>query len=377
MKIMTILVLLFFAVIWVAYANGANDNMKGVATLIGSGTATYRQGLVWATAATLLGSLMALYIGDELIKAFSGQGLVPAETIANPGFLLAVGVGAAATVLLATVLGFPISTTHSLIGGLVGAGLMSPAGSLNLAALGARYFLPLILSPFVAVALTYAVYWIFHRARVAMGVTRETCVCVGEAVAVVSTESAPGPAAVAMISTQPELRVGPMSDCQVRYAGSVVGLPAQKILDVCHYLSAGAVSFARGLNDTPKIIGLLVAAQALAVSKFVAIPLIGIAMAVGGILGARKVATTMSERITDMNSGQGFSGNLVTAILVIFASKFGMPVSTTHVSCGSIFGVGLASGTAKWKAIGGILLSWIITLPLAAAIAAGACFLVK
>lgn len=374
---MTVIVLLFLAVLWVAYANGANDNMKGVATLIGSGTATYRQGLVWATVTTLLGSLAALYLGDELIEAFSGKGLVPPETLGDPSFLLAVGIGAAATVLLATLLGFPISTTHSLIGGLVGAGLMAPAGTLEIGALGAKYFLPLLLSPLAAVVLTCAVYWIFHRVRLALGVTRETCVCVGETVTVVAVETPAREAVAAMVSTQPELCASTVNDCRYRYAGRVVGLSAQKILDGCHYLSAGAVGFARGLNDTPKIIGLLIAAQALSVGKHVAIPLIGAVMAVGGILHARKVAVTMSERITEMNSGQGFSGNLITALLVIFASKFGMPVSTTHVSCGSIFGVGLANGSANWKAIGGILLSWVVTLPAAAAIAVGACFFLK
>ena len=95
---MTVLVLLFLAVGWVAYANGANDNLKGVATLIGSGAASYRKALVWATATTLLGSVAAIYVGEELIQVFSGKGLVPAETLREPGFLVAVGMAAAATV---------------------------------------------------------------------------------------------------------------------------------------------------------------------------------------------------------------------------------------------------------------------------------------
>ena len=61
---------------------------------------------------------------------------------------------------------------------------------------------------------------------------------------------------------------------------------------------------------------------------------------------------------------------MVTSFLVIFASRWGMPVSTTHVSCGSLFGIGLVSGRARWKAILGILAAWVTTLPLAALLAA-------
>jgi PiT family inorganic phosphate transporter len=98
-------------------------------------------------------------------------------------------------------------------------------------------------------------------------------------------------------------------------------------------------------------------------------------MAAGGLLQARKVATTMSERITAMNHGQGFTASLVTAALVIGASRLGLPVSTTHVSCGALFGIGTVTGEARWRAIAGILLAWVTTLPAAAALGA-ACFAV-
>lgn len=93
-------------------------------------------------------------------------------------------------------------------------------------------------------------------------------------------------------------------------------------------------------------------------------------MAVGGILGARKVAETVSYKITYMNHGQGFTANFVTAVVVIFASGWGMPVSTTHVSCGALFGIGLVNGKARWHVIGSILGAWILTLPVAAALSA-------
>ena len=92
---------------------------------------------------------------------------------------------------------------------------------------------------------------------------------------------------------------------------------------------------------------------------------IGVVIAIGGILSARKVAQTMSQRITAINHVQGFTANLVSAILVILASIFSFPVSTTHVTCGSIFGIGLVNGKANGTVVGNILFSWIATLPLA------------
>jgi PiT family inorganic phosphate transporter len=78
----------------------------------------------------------------------------------------------------------------------------------------------------------------------------------------------------------------------------------------------------------------------------------------------------MAEKITVMDAEEGFTGSLVTAILVILASYAGLPVSTTHVSVGALFGIGIANGTAKAGTIAAILLAWVTTLPLAASIAA-------
>ena len=77
----------------------------------------------------------------------------------------------------------------------------------------------------------------------------------------------------------------------------------------------------------------------------------------------------MSERITGMNHGQGFTANLVTSTVVMLASRLALPVSTTHVSCGALFGLGLVNRRAHWNVIRNVVLSWIITLPVAACLA--------
>ncbi len=368
------MILIVLATLFVAYANGANDNFKGVATLVGSGTTDYRKALAWATVTTLAGSLAAFFFATKLVKTFSGKGLVPDGLIATPEFLLAVALGASATVLLATVTGIPISTTHSLTGALVGAGLVAIGRDLGFLTLGKNFFIPLLSSPFIAVVFTSVVYMIFRFSRQKLGVERSTCVCMGEKVIPVANVNLVNGQMLSVAELKSmEIFVDEKSQCQARaldrYEGRVLGIDAQQILDTLHFISAGAVSFARGLNDTPKIVALVVTAGALDL-KF-NIGLVAIVMALGGILSAKKVAETMSHRITGMNHGQGFTSNLITAVLVIFASKMGVPVSTTHVSCGSLFGIGLVNGKANWKIIGGIVSAWVLTLPIAALLSAG------
>lgn len=354
------------AILFLAYANGANDNFKGVATLFGSRTAGYRTALGWATATTFAGSLTALWVSQGLLKAFSGNGLVPAAVTAEPAFLLAVGLGAAATVYLAAVTGFPISTTHALIGALAGAGWTAAGASLNVGALGKAFFLPLLVSPFLAFGITLVLYPLFRGIRERLGVTKRLCLCEGLARQAVLVQ--PGGALV-LASSGRTLSVGEQDRCVEEYQGVLFGIDCQRWLDRLHYLSAGMVSFARGLNDTPKIIALLVAAQALRLNLQASLFLVGVAMAAGGFLSARKVARTMAERITQMNHGQGFTANLVTSFLVTFASWLGMPVSTTHVSCGSLFGLGAITGQGRVQVIRNVILSWIVTLPVAAGLA--------
>jgi len=364
--------LLLLTTLFVAYANGANDNFKGVATLYGSNTTSFRTALWIGTAATLAGCVSSVFLAEALVKAFSGKGLVPDAVAASPDFLLAVAAGAAATVMLATVLGIPISTTHALIGALVGAGVVASGPALDLEVLGAAFFLPLLLSPMIAVLLTMPFYKLAHEMTVRLGIGKETCLCVGPSSFVpvsrlafdAGTASYMQPAAATGVS----VTVGTTRECVQKYNGRVLGLTAQGLVDGVHYLSAAAVSFARGLNDTPKIVGLLLVVQALDIK--VSMLAIALAMALGGLLNARKVAETMSRKIARMNDGQALTANLVTAALLIGASRYGLPVSTTHVSVGSISGIGIINASADRTVIGGILLSWLLTLPVAAVTAA-------
>jgi PiT family inorganic phosphate transporter len=355
--------LLVVAALAVTFANGANDNFKGVATLFGSGTASYRRALLWATLTTAAGSLTALVLAASLVDRFSGKGLVSDALTADPMFLSAVGIGAAVTVLLASRLGFPISTTHALTGALVGAGFLASGNELRFAALGTGFFLPLLLSPFAAALFVGAAYASVGAARQRGGIEENVCLCVADTqpalVGPALFETASGAAGRVPV-------VASLSKCAAH--GLVPAATAAGALTVAHYLSAGAVGFARGVNDTPKLLALLLPTQVLPTEASVV--LLASVMAVGGWLGAKRVAETMSCRVTTMTPSQGFAANVTTALLVLFASRFSLPVSTTHVSSGALFGLGAITGQARWRTITHIILAWIVTLPCAAGCAA-------
>jgi PiT family inorganic phosphate transporter len=358
--------LILLATLFVAYANGANDNFKGVATLFGSETAGYRTALWWATGTTFLGSLAALLFSSKLITMFQGKGFIPPVYASAEPFVVSVILGAALTVFFAARIGIPISTTHSLTGALVGSGVSAAGAELNYDFLGKSFFLPLLFSPLVSVVLVMGLYPLLRRLAARLAITKETCVCAGQEWMPVSVSTRGVPAAAAAGSLR--IIIDQETECAQRYSGRLFGVNAQSLLDAAHFLSAGAVSFARGLNDTPKIValGLSFGSMELVWTVLVAASV----MALGGILDARKVAETLSRKITGMDHGQGFSANLITSFLVIWASKWGMPVSTTHVSCGALFGIGIVNGQAQWNVIHAVLGAWVLTLPFAGVTAA-------
>jgi PiT family inorganic phosphate transporter len=360
--------LLFLVACFLAFSNGANDNFKGVATLFGSGTTNYKSAIWWATVTTFMGSLAAIFLAGVLIKNFSGKGLVPDELLQGPEFAISVALGAALTVFLATKVGMPVSTTHSLVGALVGSGVVAIGQSFNYLKLGSTFLYPLLVSPFLAGVLSLLVYILFSKIKAALGLSKPTCVCVGQEYAPrgLHTGSA-SRMVVSPSSAHPRILVDTEESCREVYEGHFLGFNLQRALDAAHFFSAGVVSFARGLNDTPKIAGLLLVVQAFDIKW--GIGGVAVAIAVGGLLSARKVGMTMSKKITGMNHGQGFTANMVTGLLVTTASIHGLPVSTTHVSVGSIFGIGVRTRKLDLHVVFNILLSWLFTLPIAAIIA--------
>lgn len=361
-----LIALLIVGALLLSYANGSNDNFKATATVYGSGTLGYRASLTLASVAQIAGSLASVALAGALLKAFSGKGLVPEALVADPIFLASVALGAASTVLLATRFGIPVSTTHALIGGLVGAGLALAPGQVELGALGAKYFVPLLVSPLLALVGAAIIYPLTRGVRSYLRLQADTCLCLGESIETVEV-AADG--TMTLQRTGLALSLDELGNCTQRYSGKFVGVPVQGVIDALHTFSAFSLGFARGLNDTPKVLALLVAAGWSGLDPRLSLVCVAGAMVMGGFLHSRRVAETMSHKITSITRGQGLVGNAVASSLVIGASLLGSPVSTTHVSTGAIFGIGLWSGTADKRVMGGLVLAWVATLPLGAALA--------
>jgi inorganic phosphate transporter, PiT family len=350
---------------FLAYANGANDNFKGVATLCGSGTCGYQIALTWATLTTFAGGVAAIFLAGSLAAKFTGSGLLPTSVQSTPHLLLAVAGGAGIAVFLASRFGLPASTTHALTGALTGAGLIAAAGAIHWSYLGMAFLLPLLFAPLFAAVLAAAFYRLAHTAR--LRISPDACVCVGWEEEIIAAQTRGG-APTARAERQLVIRAGQLEECAQSYSGRMLGLPVAPFIAALHFLSAGAVSFARGLNDTPKIAALLLILPELQ-PKWLML-FIGLGMTSGGLSSGNHVAETMSYRLTSMNGSQGLTSNLATALLVTTASLHGLPVSTTHVSVGTLLGIGTVTRQANWRKISKVLAAWVVILPASALFAA-------
>ena len=271
------LAILLLAVGFVAFTNGANANFKGVASLYGSGTTTLRTAAL-GNCDDLRGLDRCTFLGPGHAQFVQWPGGCSRRVGGVSRLRLRVALGAALTSFLANRFGFPVSTTHALVGGLLGAGLAG-SGEVRFAVLGKLFFFPLFFSPIVAAVSGALVYLVLKSLRL---------------------------------------------------------LPDHRtpVLDVLHFLSTGAASFARGLNDTPKMAALMLLVPGL--EAHWGFLIVALAIAAGGLLDIDRVAETLGKKITGMSPGQGYAVSLVTAGLVTTASLHSLPVSTTHVSVGAL-----------------------------------------
>ncbi|MBI5594689.1 MAG: inorganic phosphate transporter [Elusimicrobia bacterium] len=336
-----------------AAANGANDLSKGIATLVGSGAASPRRAALWGTAWTAAGAVAAAGVSTGLLKTFSGSGILSADAL-GPEMLAAVGAGASLWVLLASWRGWPVSTTHALVGALCGAGWASAGPHAVLwEAMARKVLVSLAAGPFVAAALLWLAWPLASRAA---GFLRGRCLCVTEP----SLALASGFAPVALLDAYSAAR---RRDC----AGRVWLAP--DLAESAHWLAAGLTCFARGMNDAPKVLALAAGGGGLGAPAFA---LGALAMGAGGLWAGRRVTETLGRRVTPMEPEQGLAANAVTAFLVAFASRWGLPVSTTHVASGAVIGLGLrrGSGALNRDTVKTMLAAWVVTLPAAALFAA-------
>ena len=343
-------------VLILAWANGANDMSKGVATLMGSGAANAKSALIWGTFCTLLGGLAAIVWGAALIKNFGGAYLTPDFPITS-AFLGGSMFGACLWLLISTWLGWPVSTTHALLGSLVGGALVQagPDG-LQTAVITHKALLPLLISPVIAIFLCAGILSLSRFMAKRMPSWQQGC-----------CDAAEWEANPYLCATRE------------RYGQLYRFLP--RIWSILHWLSGGATSFARGLNDVPKIAAILILALGLLPSSstldrqtigIVAIIAVTVMMSIGGLWGGFRVLQVLAHRVVPVAAGTGLAANVGTSMLVLLASPLGIPVSTTHVSTGALIGIRLTDKSLpeQGDSLRWILFAWVVTLPITAVLSA-------
>lgn len=331
-----------------AAANGANDVSKGVATLAGSGVTRYRTAIVWGAVTTLAGSLLSGLLAAEMLKLFT-NGIVGAAP--TPAFTLAVICGTAGWVGLATLLRLPVSTTHAIVGSLVGAGVLFAPATISWPAIASKTALPLLAS----IGVSYALSAVLNRAFARRSEPATECLCVGVGELDAGAVQLPVVRAVS----------GTSEEC-AQTAGY-----ARLDLRLLHWLSSGAVGFARGLNDTPKLVALGASLAGAGFSQGALISVVAGAMFAGSLAGGLRVARVLGEKVVHMSDREGLLANLATAMLVGVGANFGLPMSTTHVSTGAIAGIaGADAERLNRRTVRDLVFAWLVTPVVAGVIAA-------
>jgi PiT family inorganic phosphate transporter len=304
-----------------SFMTGANSVSEGVATLVASGESGYRSVLAWGSFWTLLGSLAGAWLAASLVHTVAADFIQPGAHFTE-AFALAVMIGMIVWMLVATRIAMPVAATHALAGGLVIVGLVAfgPA-EVRWVKVLLKVVLPIALSPLIAVTLAFVATMILSFAL-------------------------------------PRL--------------------SKRALSALHWMSSAAASFARGLSETPKIVGLgvllLVVTAHGRSTPFWLFALVGGVMALGSFLAGKRVTRTLAEKVTDMDRGQAFSANVIMAGLVGEASYAGLPVSIAEVGTGAVTGAGLRAGWrgVNWDVIRTMGLAWVVTVPASGLIAVAA-----
>ncbi|MDD5451904.1 MAG: inorganic phosphate transporter [Desulfovibrionales bacterium] len=389
----TILILGYIFGLYMAWNIGANDAANAMASSVGAKAITLRQAVFVAGILNFVG---AVFVGSHVVDTIS-KGIVSPEALTDPkvaivGALSAL-IAAALWVFFATWRALPVSTTHAIVGAMVGFGIMvggfSSVNWWKLAGIVASW----IISPIFSMVLSFLVFKIIYRfiltqkdlmAR-AFGLSPYF---IGTTFFVVimsflcKTPLGKRMALDTITSTGLSLAIAAL----MGYAGKYLlkrhtkKTGAEGVEHTFRHLqlvTACYMALSQGANDVANAIGPLaliyffVSNGSIGGQIEVPITLLlfgGVGIAAGIAMWGHRVIETMGHKITTLTNTRGFSVEFGAATTVLLASKMGLPVSTTHAAVGSVIGVGLARGieAVNFRIVGQIMLYWFITVPIAA-----------
>ncbi len=300
-----------------SYTEGANDVSKVVATLVGSGVTNYRRAIVFGAICAAIGALSAVVLAQGVMVTLTKGLIIPTAPV-NQAFALAALVGAMGWVLVATRIAMPVSSSHAIVGSVIILGAFAFGHQqVRWDSVWWRVVLPMTLSPLFAIPLTLILY-------------------------------------------------------------SVIRSLSQHLpLEKWHWLSAGAASFARGVNDAPKIVSLGAFFYLAGDQSWNSVPviplfvLVAIGMALGSLFAGRRVTKTLAEGVTTLDHAEGLAANAATASLLILISWLGLPASITQVISSSIISMGMrrAIRDVSWRTVRRMAVAWLVTLPFSGVLA--------
>jgi len=293
-----------------AFANGANDVGKSVASLVhvGPGGSIGRRPLLWGGFFSGIGSVSAVLVAGRLFSTFTPQKIVNASI--SSSFVLAVLIAAALWILAATLVRLPVSTTHAILGAIMLQGVfLFGVSSLAWDFLTVRVLIPLAGGPLAALIGIYLFERLIRRPKV-------------------------------------------VKEEKPKWAG------------ISHWGSAAATAFARGVNDAPKMAvlgGFFLAANSFE-AVWVPYSIVAVAVVFGSLVMGHRVAITLTRRAVPLDQGQRLRSGVATAVLVSAGAYLGAPLSTTHVNAGASAGASGLRGEIR-TALRGMVLPWLVTLP--------------
>ena len=388
-----ILIIGFIFGFYMAWNIGANDVANSMASAVGAKAITIKQAIVIAGVLNVLG---ASIIGSHVTNTIR-KGIVATQVLSDPhlamiGALSAL-LAAALWVSFATWKSLPVSTTHSIVGSMIGFGIM--AGGIkviNWLKLGA-VVLSWIISPIFSLIIAFITFklivrLILSRRNTLAAALRLSPIFIGSTCFVVvlsfffktplGQRLALGTAAILGLAVLFSVGLGFIA--KILLEKSFAGKPEADAEGIFRKIQIGTscyVALAQGANDVANAIGPLAVIYFLvktgSVGAKVPVPIFlllfgGMGIAAGIWMAGSRVMTTMGTKITTLTNTRGFSVDVAAATTVLLASKLGLPVSTTHAAVGGVLGVGLARGieAVNFRIIFHIMIYWVLTVPASA-----------
>jgi len=310
---LTLLILVILVALAFEYINGFHDSANAIATVVSTKVLTPRIAVIYGAGLNFLGAFFGTHVAKTI-----GKGIVDAESVTQTVILCAL-LGAIIWNLITWYLGLPSSSSHALIGSLIGASIVhSGLNAVDLHGVINKVIIPMITSPVIGLIIGFLfmlfLTWLFYKAN---------------------------------------------PDRMNKHFRKI------------QLLSSGIMAFSHGSNDAQKTMGIITLALfTFGAIKEVSVPLwviiiCAFTMSLGTMGGGWKIIRTMGSKVIKLKPIHGFAAETSAAGIILTASHFGIPLSTTHVISTSIMGVGstLRLSAVKWGLVGNIVMAWVITIP--------------